>query len=133
MGKYDDIINLPHHTSQRHPRMSLQSRAAQFSPFAALTGHNEAIRETQRLTDSKAELDRDAIEIIERKLKYLQDNIKNRPQAVITYFVPDERKTGGHYVTATVDISKIDSYESCLVTAAGGRIYISDIVDIDII
>lgn len=133
MGKYDDIINLPHHTSQRHPRMSLQNRAAQFSPFAALTGHSEAIRETQRLTDSKTELDRDAIEIMDRKLKYLQDNIKNRPQAAITYFVPDERKTGGCYVTATVNISKIDSYESCLVTTAGNRIPVRDIYAIELL
>ena len=99
MGKYDDIINLPHPEPKKHPRMSMENRAAQFSPFAALTGHNEAIKETERLTDSKVELDQDAIEEINRKLMWIKDNIQSSPQATVTYFVPDSKKVGGKYFT----------------------------------
>ena len=100
-GKYDDIINLPHPTSQNHPRMSLHDRAAQFSPFAALTGHHAAIAETGRLTDQRIELDESEIARVDAALQHLQELLPERPTVSITYFVPDERKNGGSYQTVT--------------------------------
>ena len=94
-GKYGDIINLPHPTSLNHPRMSLHDRAAQFSPFAALTGHHTAIAETGRLTDQRIELDESEIARVDAALQHLQELLPERPTVSITYFVPDERKSGG--------------------------------------
>ena len=130
MGKYDDIINLPHPEPKKHPRMSMENRAAQFSPFAALTGHNEAIKETERLTDSKIELAEDTITDINRTLMWIRDNIKSRPQAVVTYFVPDYKKTGGKYITATVNIVKIDEVNNAIVTADEVTIAVHNILEI---
>ena len=130
MAKYDDIINLPHPEPQKHPRMSLENRAAQFSPFAALTGHNEAIKETERLTDSKIELAEDTITDINRTLMWIRDNIKSRPQAVVTYFVPDYKKTGGKYITATVNIVKIDEINLSITTDDGMTIAVHNILEI---
>ena len=130
MGKYDDIINLPHPEPKQHPRMSMENRAAQFSPFAALTGHNEAIKETERLTDSKIELAEDTITDINRTLMWIRDNIKSRPQAVVTYFVPDYKKMGGKYITATVNIVKIDEVNNAIVTADEVTIAVHNILEI---
>ncbi|MBQ9844741.1 MAG: hypothetical protein IJO54_01490 [Oscillospiraceae bacterium] len=130
MGKYDDIINLPHPEPKKHPRMSMENRAAQFSPFAALTGHNEAIKETERLTDSKIELAEDTITDINRTLMWIRDNIKSRPQAVVTYFVPDYKKMGGKYITATVNIVKIDEVNNAIVTADEVTIAVHNILEI---
>ena len=93
--KYDDIIHLPHHVSKRHPQMSLQNRAAQFSPFAALTGHEDAIRETARQTDSFAELDEDRKELLNRQLQFIKAMLAQKPECEITYFQPDQKKDGG--------------------------------------
>ncbi|MFG6319323.1 MAG: hypothetical protein K1W33_05650, partial [Clostridia bacterium] len=98
-NKYDDIINLPHYISKKHPQMSIEARAAQFAPFAALTGHSEAIRETARLTDERIEIDEDLKVIIDSKLRMIQKKISLKPTVSITYFVPDEKKKGGEYVT----------------------------------
>ena len=103
---YEDIINLPHQTSKRHPRMSLYDRAAQFSPFAALTGHEETAKETARLTDQKLELSDDTLE----KLSCIADMIATHPDVTITYFVPDSKKTGGTYDTYSGKVKKIDEY-----------------------
>ena len=130
MSKYDDIINLPHPEPKNHQRMSLENRAAQFSPFAALTGHNEAIKETERLTDSKIELAEDTITDINRTLMWIRDNIKSRPQAVVTYFVPDYKKMGGKYITATVNIVKIDEVNNAIVTADEVTIAVHNILEI---
>ena len=130
MGKYDDIINLPHPEPKKHPRMSMENRAAQFSPFAALTGHNEAIKETERLTDSKIELADDTITDINRTLMWIRDNIKSRPQVVVTYFVPDYKKTGGKYITATVNIVKVDEVNNAIATADGIKIAVHNILEI---
>ncbi len=109
--KYDDIINLPHHVSKRHPRMSLYNRAAQFSPFAALTGHDAAIRESARLTDSFIELDDDRKEQLNKQLQFIRENLEQRPECDVTYFRPDEKKNGGSYVTIHGRIKRIDEYE----------------------
>ena len=131
--KYNDIINLPHHRSEKHPRMTMINRAAQFSPFAALTGHDAAIKETARLTDERIELDESAKAIIDKKLQFIEENIKNKPVISVTYFEPDERKKGGEYVTETSAVNKIDSYTGCLVMQSGHIISIDEIIEIIII
>lgn len=130
MGRYDDIINLSPPVSNKHPRMSLENRAAQFSPFAALTGHNEAIKETERLTDRKIELEEDAITDINRTLMRIKDDIKSQPEVVVTYFVPDYKKSGGKYITATVNIKKIDELCNCIITTDNSKIAIHNILSI---
>ena len=131
--KYNDIINLPHHRSEKHPRMTMINRAAQFSPFAALTGHDAAIKETARLTDERIELDESAKAIIDKKLQFIEENIKNKPVISVTYFEPDERKKGGEYVIETSAVNKIDSYTGCLVMQSGHIISIDEIIEIIII
>lgn len=127
--RYDDIINLPHHVSAKYPQMTLENRAAQFAPFAALTGHNDAIKETARLTDRKADLDADEIEILDRKLQYIRDNITTVPVITITYFVKDKKKIGGEYRTVTTNVKKINDISATLVTTAGD-IPVTDIMEI---
>ena len=106
--RYEDVINRQHPTSKKHPRMSNMNRAAQFAPFAALTGYEESIEETARLTDRKRELSEDDIEEINAKLNFIQEHINERPEVAITYFQPDERKEGGAYITVTGKVRRID-------------------------
>ena len=108
MGSYDDIINLPHPSSAKHPRMPMSDRAAQFSPFAALTGHGAAIEETARLTDRRIELTEEEKTVLDEKLRLL---LETGGEGMITYFLPDERKDGGAYVTKLGTIKKIDPLE----------------------
>ena len=117
--KYDDIINLPHPVSKRHPPMSLLNRAAQFSPFAALTGHDAAIRETARLTDTFMELDENLKEQLDEKLRLLRENLSQKPEIEATYFQPDERKCGGTYVTIRGRVKKIDEYSRIILFTDG--------------
>lgn len=130
MGNYDDIIGLPHHVSEVHPQMGRIDRAAQFSPFAALTGYSEAIRETGRLTEERVELDEDMKEGLDEKLKMLKYQIEegDYPEAAITYFQPDNRKEGGSYVTVSGRVKKIDGYGQTVVMVDGRRVLIKDIV-----
>ena len=113
--KYDDIINLPHHVSKKHPQMSLHDRAAQFSPFAALTGHKAAINETARLTDEKQILSEDVIAKLNEQLNLIKENISTNPIVTITYFVPDDRKSGGAYISHTGVVKKIDEYNHTVI------------------
>ena len=130
---YKDIINLPHHVSDKHPHMSIHDRAAQFAPFAALTGHGEAINETARTVDSKIVLGEDAIQEISEKLNYIQNHIKDRQTVIITYFVPDSRKNyGGRYVTTQVIIKRIDDISQSVVCTDGTVIQFGDIFEIEI-
>ena len=110
MSDYSDIINLPHPTSRTHPSMSSVGRAAQFSSFAALTGYEALVEETARLTDGRLELSAEEINDLNDKMNYLMDNIALCPQAEIIYFVPDEKKSGGKYISLDVKIRKIDNY-----------------------
>lgn len=113
--KYDDIINLPHHVSKKHPRMSLHDRAAQFSPFAALTGHKAAINETARLTDEKQILSEDVIAKLNEQLNLIKENIGTNQTVTITYFVPDDKKSGGAYISHTGVVKKIDEYNHTVI------------------
>lgn len=113
--KYDDIINLPHHVSKKHPQMSLHDRAAQFSPFAALTGHKEAINETARLTDEKQILSEDVIAKLNEQLNLIKENIGTNQTVTITYFVPDDKKSGGAYISHTGVVKKIDEYNHTVI------------------
>ena len=115
MSKYDDIINLPHHVSKKHPQMSLHDRAAQFSPFAALTGHKAAINETARLTDEKQILSEDVIAKLNEQLNLIKENIGTNQTVTITYFVPDDKKSGGAYISHTGVVKKIDEYNHTVI------------------
>ena len=130
-GKYDDIIHLPHPTSPTHPRMSVSARAAQFSPYATLTGYGDAVRETARLTNQKLELDEDRKIAINEKLMLIQAQIEHKPQIAITYFKSDDKKDGGVYITVSGSVKKVKEYERIVVMVDGAEIFIDDIVQID--
>lgn len=127
---YEDIIRLPHHVSETHPRMSIYDRAAQFSPFAALTGHGYAIRETGRLTERRIELDENSRELLDEKMLQVVSRIREHPAVAVTYFVPDGKKDGGSYVTVSGRVKKIDEYDRAVVLMDGMRIPAEEILDI---
>ena len=128
---YDDIINLPHHVSLTRPQMSMLDRAAQFSPFAALTGYDAAIKETGRLTDEKIELDEEALTALDMKYQLLINALDDAPEVTITYFQPDERKAGGKYITATSAVKKVDDFERRITMQDGTKIPMDDVISID--
>ena len=128
MGAYDDIIHLPHHTSPRHPRMRMIDRAAQFSPFQALSGFGSAIRETARVTGERVELTEDEKAVLDEKLRCL---CETGGEAVFTWFLPDEKKDGGTYVDAVGTIKKIDPLEGRVILTDGTAIPIEDILEIE--
>ena len=129
-GLYDDILHLPHPTSKRHPRMPIADRAAQFSPFAALTGHGAAIEETARVTDRRIELDEDAKEQLDQTLQLLLERIDEQPEITVTWFSPDKKKAGGQYHTATGKLKRIDSREGRLTLTDGNQIPLEDLLEI---
>lgn len=124
---YEDIVDLPHPVSPRHARMSNADRAAQFSPFAALTGHDAAIAETARLTEAKAELDEDEKAILNEKLRQLAHALPRRPVASFVCFFRDQRKEGGAYVTVTGAVKKIDPIEQAVVLESGQHLPLGDL------
>ena len=126
---YEDIINLPHF-EPRHKRMSISIRSAEFSPFAALTGFNDAVKETERLVDKKVLLDEDEKIKINNKLQEILKNIKDKPEIKITYFILDKRKNGGKYVTILDNVKKIDMIEKYIMLESKIKIYFKDILDI---
>lgn len=128
-GQYDDIIHLPHHVSSTRPRMSAIDRAAQFSPFAALTGYDASIKESARLTDARIELDDSQKEEIGEKLRL----VTGQPDAEIkvTYFLPDTKKTGGKYVLAAGTVKKVDEYKRMIIMGGGKQIPIDEVIDVD--
>ena len=130
---YSDIINLPHHVSHNHPQMPLEARAAQFAPFAALTGYDAVIHETARQTDKQVELEEYDNERLNRKFTELMTILDNHPEITVSYFQPDERKTGGRYTTASGTVKKIDTFEHLLWMDDGTKIPIADIMYIDFI
>lgn len=112
---YADIMHLTRPVSTRHIPMSMHDRAAQFSPFAALTGYDAAIEETARLTDHQAELAESSKEILDKKIRAIQDAIDTLPEVTVTFFEPDQRKTGGAYRTINGRVKKIDEYNKALI------------------
>ena len=132
MNRYDDIIHLPHHVSAVHPQMSLHDRAAQFSPFAALTGHAEAVEETARLTWEEAILDDNAIAELNRKLAFLKQHLQESGPVRITWFREDDRKSGGTYLTSQSRIKKIDETRQALFLEDGTIISMRHIRYIDL-
>lgn len=135
--KYDDIINLPHHVSKKHPPMSLENRAAQFSPFAALTGYEGQVIEEARLTDKRVELSDSEKERLDEKLRIIAEHLDERPTVSITYFVPDHYKDGGSYTTGTGTVKKINALERKITFCAENgvsdehSILIENIIEID--
>ena len=127
---YSDILQLPHHVSALRPRMSMEDRAAQFSPFAALTGYDAAIQETGRLTVEKLVMDEDALNILNKKFHLLLDRLEEAPEVTVTYFRPDGRKVGGAYVDVTGIVKKADSVKRLILMEDGLKIPIDDILDI---
>ncbi len=130
MGKYDDIINLPHHKSATRKQMSMIDRAAQFAPYMSLSGYSDDVKETARLTDTKLELSEGEINHLNRKLNYIAEN-KLKEEFSVTYFVPDSRKEGGEYAVKTGIIRIIDDIYKKIIFKDKTEIYFSDILQID--
>mgnify|MGYP000540154765 FL=1 len=130
-GKYDKIMGLPHHVSKTRPQMPMSDRAAQFAPFAALTGYDAAIKETGRLTDERIELDVEALSALDMKYQLLMEALDEAPEVTITYFRPDERKAGGKYVSAVGAVKKIDDFERRITMQDGAKIPMDDVLSIE--
>ena len=130
-GKYDEIMGLPHHVSKTRPQMPMSDRAAQFAPFAALTGYDAAIKETGRLTDERIELDVEALSALDMKYQLLMEALDEAPEVTITYFRPDERKAGGKYLTATGAVKKVDDFERRITMQDGAKIPMDDVLSIE--
>ena len=139
MSNYDDIINLPHHVSTKRKQMSIEARSAQFAPFAALTGYDEKVKETSRLTEKKHILDEDQKEILNNKLLYILENIETKPEITFTYFVKDSKKLGGKYIEKsggkyeekTGIVRKINMVEQYIQFTDRTKIKINDIISIE--
>ena len=130
-NRYDEIINLPHHVSKTRPQMPMSDRAAQFAPFAALTGYDSVIKETGRLTDERIELDEEALTDLNMRYQLLVDALDEEPKVEITYFKPDERKSGGEYVTVTGTVKKVDDFERLITMQNGTKIPMDDVLAVD--
>ena len=128
---YEDIINLPHY-EPKHKRMSIDVRSAQFSPFAALTGFNDEIKETERLVDKKVLLSEDEKIKMNDKLLEILKNIKNKPKIKITYFIPDEKKDGGKYIVEKGNVKRIDYINRFIKLTDNKKIVLDDVVAITI-
>ena len=129
-NRYDEIMGLPHHVSKTRPQMPLSDRAAQFAPFAALTGYDSAIKETGRLTDERIELDEEALTALNRKYQLLIEALDDAPEVTIIYFQPDARKAGGQYVSATGTVKKVDTFGRRILLQDGTRIPLDSVYDL---
>ena len=127
---YFDIINLPHHVSRNHPQMPMEARAAQFAPFAALTGYDAVIHETARLTDKQVDLEEYDNDRLNRIFSELMDSLEKHPMVTVSYFKPDEHKAGGAYMTVSGKLKKIDTYEQIMKMEDGTVIPIGSIMDL---
>ena len=131
--RYDDIMQLPHHQSTKRAHMSLHDRAAQFAPFAALTGHEAAIEETARLTEEEITLDEAAIATINEILYEISQHLSEKWKVSITYFRPDARKQGGAYLTDVGCIQKIKDTEHLVIMDSGMHIKMEQIIKIEVV
>lgn len=131
MSEYDDIIHLSHHVSRIHPQMSMEDRAAQFSPFAALTGYEAAVKETARLTDDREELDEDEKTRLNAQLQKISARLQEQPEVMVTYFAPDERKTGGARQTYRGRLRKIDRNRKMLIMVDQTELPIENLLNIE--
>ena len=131
MNGYEDIIGLPHFVSKNRKHMSNRDRAAQFAPFAALTGYDESINEAARMVDACIELSEEEKQDLDRKFMILEESVKDRPEVVITYFVPDRKKKGGMYLSEKITVRRIDCVERVIITADRKRYRLDDIDDLD--
>lgn len=131
LRRYEDMLNLPHHVSSVHPQMSISDRAAQFAPFAALTGYAAAIQEEARLTDELADLDEDSLTILNQRLELLEEHLAEHPQITVTFFVPDEQKDGGAYRSVSGAVRKIDVYDRTLLMMDGTRLPLRYVMQMD--
>ena len=131
MDNYEDIINLEHHISSKHPRMSIRDRSAQFAPFSALNGYDNAVKETARMTDNRIEIDEEIKKMLSEKLINIKNQINQKPKVTFMYFIPDLKKNGGQYVEVSGNVKKIDEYEDKIILEDGNEILINDIIDIN--
>ena len=129
--KYSDIINLGHPEPKNHPRMSIDKRAGIFAPFAALTGYEDEVKETGRRTEEEIEINDDVKERLDQKLSFIIKNIYNQPKVLITFFIKDNKKSGGKYITKEVNIKSIDMIYIKLITTKKETINIEDIINIE--
>lgn len=129
VDKYKDIINMPHHVSKTHPQMSLEARSAQFAPFAALVGYGDVINETGRLTNEKIEIDEEVKKILDEKIRIIKSKLSESVTASFTYFIPDEKKSGGKYITVKGIVKKIN--DTSIILEDKTEILIEDIIDIE--
>lgn len=130
MNNYEDIINLPHHVSSKRPQMSKEQRASQFAPFSALTGYEDAIKETARLTNRKIEVDDGLREVLNNKLNIIEENIKYKPEVLITYFIQDKKKDGGEYNTINGIVRRIDAVNNLIIMEDKSKIDMKDVLNI---
>lgn len=130
MGDYNDIIHLPHPEPKNHPRMPMEARAAQFAPFAALTGYDAVISETARLTDRQEVLDEEQQQLLNRQFLLLLEHIAEHPTVTIAYFVADEKKAGGSYQSVTGHVKRYDDYLQLLILSDDRQIPLHDIIEI---
>lgn len=127
---YEDIVDLPHHVSKKHPQPTMADRAARFAPFAAITGYEEMVLEEARVTDDRIELDESSKAALNEKLNMILEFIDEQPEVKITYFEPDKKKSGGAYLTITGAVKRIDEYERLVILTDGKKINIDDIYKI---
>ena len=127
---YEDIVDLPHHVSRKHPQPTMADRAARFAPFAAITGYEEMVLEEARITDDRIELDENSKAALNEKLNMIQEFLDEEPEVTITYFEPDKKKSGGAYVSITGVVKRIDEYEHLVIMTDGKKINIEEIYDL---
>lgn len=130
---YEDIMELPHHVSSKHPQMPMSDRAAQFSPFAALVGYDAAIKEASRMIDEKIESEEDRLNELNLKFRFIKEHLADEPEVSLSYFEPDERKAGGRYLEISGTVKKIDDFERSLTMKDGTKISIDDILAVELI
>lgn len=124
---YEDIVDLPHHISKKHPQPTMADRAARFAPFAAITGYEEMVLEEARVTDERIEMDESSKAALNEKLNMILEFVDEQPEVSITYFEPDKKKSGGAYVNITGIVKRIDEYEHFVIMTDGKKIRIEDI------